>query len=116
MGSSAVGSDGSADYGSGLILGNGQDQHPLTSHPAVENHGTGTSTPELTDFIRVLTEAAISRVQGIGDEQYGTRTLQRYESMSTDEYVDELLAEVYDIMAYLAMIALKIIAVQERSR
>lgn len=82
----------------------------------MESHGDGTSTPELADFIRILTEASIARVTGTGDEQYHLDGLQRYETLSLDRMVDELLDEVYDIQSYLAMIAIKIIAMRERAR
>lgn len=115
MGSSTTRRDGSADYGSGLLLGDHQGEHPLTSHAAVQSHGAGTSTPELADFIRILTEASINRVASVGDEQYNVNGLQKFETMSIDRVVDELLDEVYDCQSYLAMLAIKVIALRERA-
>lgn len=116
MGGSSVGGDGSLDYRGGLILGNDQGKHPLTRHQAVGSHGNGTSTPELADFIRVLTEAAVERVSTIGDDQYNTGGLQKFETMSTDDVVQALLEEIYDCQSYLAMLAIKVIALGERAR
>lgn len=117
MGGSTVGGDGSLDYRGVPILGQDSGGHQLAGHSAVGHHGTGTSTPELADFIRVLTEASISRVQGIGDEQYnGGDGIQKFETMSIDEVLDALLEEVYDIQSYLAMLAIKVIALRERAR
>ncbi len=116
MGGSPTSGHGSFDYQGVPILGQGTDRHQLADHSAVGSHGDGTSTVELADFIRVLTEAAISRVQGVGADQYDKNGLQKFETMSMDELLDELLDEVYDCQSYLAMLALKVIALRERAR
>ena len=116
MGTGTATRDGSLDYQGGLPDGDGPGEHPLARHPAVRQHGQGVPTTELAQFIQLLTDAAKDRVAGVGDEQYGGEVLQKFERASIDDYVGELLEEVYDIQAYLAIIALKVIALRESRR
>lgn len=86
----------------------------LLDERAVEVYGQGTKSAEVASFIRALGEAAAQRVTGIGDEQYSSRDGQQYEYEPLSVYLDELLDEVTDVMAYLAIITIKIMAYAKR--
>ncbi len=87
----------------------------LNEHPAVVDHGTGVYSSDLADFVRALSEAAASRIEGVGDEQYNTGELQKFEVESIDQYLNELLEEVADIMSYLSIITIKILAFRRKA-
>lgn len=83
----------------------------LDQHPAVTDHGSGVYSSDLADFVRALGEAAASRIEGIGNEQYsdGEGKPQKFETMSVDHMYNELLDELADVFAYLSMITIKIL-------
>jgi hypothetical protein len=87
----------------------------LNEHPAVVNHGSGVYSSDLADFVRALAEASATRIEGVGDEQYNTGELQKFEVNSVDQYVNELLEELADVMSYLAIITLKILAFRQKA-
>lgn len=89
----------------------------LSEHPAVRDHGSGVYSSDLADFTRALAEAAASRMEGIGDAQYGQDEygLQKFETRDIDQYVNELLEELADVMSYLSIITIKILALRQKA-
>lgn len=87
----------------------------LSEHPAVRDHGSGVYSSDLADFTRALAEAAASRIEGVGDEQYNTGELQKFETRDIDQYVNELLEELADVMSYLSIITIKILALRQKA-
>lgn len=84
------------------------------NHPAVLNLGAGVSSIDLADFIGQLAERARRRVITIGETQYGG-AIQKFETMNPETIFDELLDEVADGIAYLAMASIHALAVRRQS-
>ncbi len=80
--------------------------NPLANHAAIRHHGSGVASSELADFIMSVARMAASRVEGIGDEQYGGM-IQKFELMSSEEIFQSLLEEVADIFSYASFLAIK---------
>lgn len=87
----------------------------LNDDAAVISYGSGVSSSDLAAFTRSIADAAARRIEGVGDEQYGQGELQKFETATVDHYVDELIDEVADIQAYLAIIVLKVLALRRRN-
>ena len=85
------------------------------THPAVANLGSGVSSIDLADFIGQLAERARRRVITIGETQYGGQ-IQKFETLSPEKIFDELLDEVADGIAYLAMASIHAMAIRNQSR
>jgi hypothetical protein len=79
-------------------------------HPAVKDHGSGIALQDLTSFMESFNDYVVSRIRGVGADQYMKSTGQLFETFSTTETVDELLAELADTIAYTNFIAIKVIA------
>jgi len=79
-------------------------------HPAVKDHGSGIALNDLTSFMESFNDYVVSRIRGVGADQYMKSTGQLFETFSTTETVDELLAELADTIAYTNFIAIKVIA------
>jgi len=79
-------------------------------HPAVTNHGSGIALADLTSFMESFNDYVMSRIKGVGADQYMKSTGQLFETFTTKETVDELLAELADTIAYTNFIAIKVIA------
>lgn len=79
-------------------------------HPAVKDHGSGIALQDLTSFMESFNDYVVSRIRGVGADQYMKSTGQLFETFSTKETVDELLAELADTIAYTNFIAIKVIA------
>jgi len=79
-------------------------------HPAVRDHGQGVTLNDLTSFMESFNDYVISRIRGVGADQYMQSTGQLFETFTTKETVDELLAELADTIAYTNFIAIKVIA------
>ena len=83
-------------------------------HPAVLGLGSGVSSVDLADFIGQLAERARRRVITIGESQYGGQ-IQKFETLSPEKIFDELLDEVADGIAYLAMASIHAMAIRNQS-
>jgi hypothetical protein len=79
-------------------------------HPAVKDHGSGIALNDLTSFMESFNDYVVSRIRGVGADQYMKSTGQLFETFNTTETVDELLAELADTIAYTNFIAIKVIA------
>lgn len=87
----------------------------LADHTAVIQHGAGVYSEDLADFTRQLADIAATRIATVGDEQYNDAIeLQKFETASIDQYINELVEEVADIFAYAAIIVLKTIALKKQ--
>jgi hypothetical protein len=79
-------------------------------HPAVTDHGNGIALQDLTSFMESFNDYVVSRIKGVGADQYMKSTGQLFETFTVKETVDELLAELADTIAYTNFIAIKVIA------
>jgi len=93
--------------------GNNNSTSPLRffhDHQAVKDHGQGITLNDLTSFMESFNDYVISRIRGVGADQYMKSTGQLFETFTTRETVDELLAELADTIAYTNFLAIKLIA------
>jgi hypothetical protein len=93
--------------------GNNNSKTPTNffyDHPAVKDHGSGIALNDLTSFMESFNDYVISRIKGVGADQYMKSTGQLFETFTVKETVDELLAELADTVAYTNFIAIKVIA------
>lgn len=81
----------------------------LIEHPAVRLHGRGVPTEELVNFIDCLNTRVVGRVRGTGAEQYA-REQQAFERYGVHRLVEETLDELADVIAYTAMLSIKLLA------
>lgn len=100
---------------SGAQQGNGNNNRKTPTnffydHPAVKDHGQGIALQDLTSFMESFNDYVVSRIRGVGADQYMKSTGQLFETFSAKETVDELLAELADTIAYTNFIAIKVIA------
>ena len=96
---------------------NGNNNHKTPTrffydHPAVKNHGKGIALQDLVSFMESFNDYVMSRIKGVGADQYAKSTGQLFETFSAKETKDELLAELADAVAYINFIAIKVIALQ----
>jgi hypothetical protein len=115
MGTSANASNESGVQDSGTEQTNRNNNHKAPTnffydHPAVTDHGSGIALNDLTSFMESFNDYVISRIKGVGADQYMKSTGQLFETFTTKETVDELLAELADTIAYTNFIAIKVIA------
>lgn len=107
MGATTVGSDGFEDPFLEPDGWNADYLDLLEDHEAVRQHGKGVDPAELADYITLLGDFAAERVKGIGAEQYGGH-VQRFETKSIEDLRRDALEEAADLVAYAAMILIKI--------
>ena len=81
----------------------------MIDHPAVRCHGKGVQTEELVNFIDCLNNRVVARVRGTGAEQYA-REQQAFARYPTQRLVEETLDELADVIAYTAMLSIKLLA------
>lgn len=115
MGTGANASDEPGVQDSGTQQANGNDNRKTPTnffydHPAVKDHGSGIALQDLTSFMESFNDYVMSRIKGVGADQYMKSTGQLFETFSVKETVDELLAELADTIAYTNFIAIKVIA------
>lgn len=115
MGTGANASDesGLQDSGAQQVNGNNNRKAPTKffyEHPAVKDHGSGIALADLTSFMESFNDYVMSRIKGVGADQYMKSTGQLFETFTVQETVDELLAELADTIAYTNFIAIKVIA------
>jgi hypothetical protein len=115
MGTGANTSDESGIQDSGAQQANGNDNRKAPTnffydHPAVKDHGSGIALQDLTSFMESFNDYVVSRIKGVGADQYMKSTGQLFETFTVKETVDELLAELADTIAYTNFIAIKVIA------
>ena len=115
MGTGANASDesGIQDSGTRHTDGNNNRKTPTNffyDHPAVKDHGSGIALQDLTSFMESFNDYVVSRIKGVGADQYMKSTGQLFETFTVKETVDELLAELADTIAYTNFIAIKVIA------
>ncbi len=112
-GANATNEPGVQDSGAQQANGNNNRKAPTNffyDHPAVTNHGSGIALADLTSFMESFNDYVMSRIKGVGADQYMKSTGQLFETFTTKETVDELLAELADTIAYTNFIAIKVIA------
>jgi hypothetical protein len=115
MGTGANTPDESGIQDSGTQQANGNDNRKAPTnffydHPAVKDHGSGIALQDLTSFMESFNDYVVSRIKGVGADQYMKSTGQLFETFTVKETVDELLAELADTIAYTNFIAIKVIA------
>jgi len=115
MGTGANASDKSGLQDSGAQQANGNNNRKAPTnffydHPAVKDHGSGIALQDLTSFMESFNDYVMSRIKGVGADQYMKSTGQLFETFTVKETVDELLAELADTIAYTNFIAIKVIA------
>lgn len=86
--------------------------HPLGDHLAVLTYGRGVSTADLASFIDCVADEASRRIKTTGHEQYGQKPLQKFETLTLDELIDEATAEIADFFAYGAMALIRLLALR----
>lgn len=104
---------GIQDSGAQQVNGNDNSKAPTNffyDHPAVQDHGSGIALNDLTSFMESFNDYVVSRIKGVGADQYMKSTGQLFETFTVKETVDELLAELADTIAYTNFIAIKMIA------
>jgi len=104
---------GIQNSGTGQANGNNNRKAPTSffyDHPAVTDHGNGIALQDLTSFMESFNDYVVSRIKGVGADQYMKSTGQLFETFTVKETVDELLAELADTIAYTNFIAIKVIA------
>ena len=104
---------GVQDSGAQQVNGNNNSKAPTNffyNHPAVQDHGSGIALADLTSFMESFNDYVMSRIKGVGADQYMKSTGQLFETFTVQETVDELLAELADTIAYTNFIAIKVIA------
>ena len=104
---------GVQDSGAQQVNGNNNRKTPTNffyDHPAVKDHGSGIALQDLTSFMESFNDYVMSRIKGVGADQYMKSTGQLFETFTVKETVDELLAELADTIAYTNFIAIKVIA------
>lgn len=111
MGGSAPTTDRTGSNSSGQEERKDNRVNPLSRHAAIQRHGSGITSEDLSDFIMSIARMSAARVQGIGQEQYGGE-IQKFETMSSEEIFQGLLEEVADIFAYASFLAIKAGAVR----
>lgn len=86
----------------------------LGDHVAVKNHGAGVGSLNLANFTECWANYGASRILNTGRLQYelGGTGEQRFETLSSRELCDELLDELSDAGNYIAMLAIKVLAVR----
>jgi len=112
-GANATNEPGVQDSGAQQANGNNNRKAPTNffyDHPAVKDHGSGIGLQDLTSFMESFNDYVMSRIKGVGADQYMKSTGQLFETFTTRETVDELLAELADTIAYTNFIAIKVIA------
>jgi hypothetical protein len=115
MGTSAKASNESGVQDNSAQQTNGNDNRKTPTnffydHPAVKDHGSGIALNDLTSFMESFNDYVMSRIKGVGADQYMKSTGQLFETFTVKETVDELLAELADTVAYTNFIAIKVIA------
>jgi len=65
---------------------------------------------KIVAFMESFNDYVMSRIKGVGADQYMKSTGQLFETFTVKETVDELLAELADTIAYTNFIAIKVIA------
>jgi hypothetical protein len=98
---------GSSSPVSGHSSGEDRYRSSLINSEAVKQHGLGVEPEVLANYIRDLGEFAASRVTSIGEEQYGGE-IQAFENKSVAELRHDAFEEAADLVAYAAMILIKI--------
>ena len=112
-GSNTSNEAGVQDSGTQQVNGNNNRKAPTRffyDHPAVQDHGSGIALQDLTSFMESFNDYVMSRIKGVGADQYMKSTGQLFETFTVQETVDELLAELADTIAYTNFIAIKVIA------
>jgi hypothetical protein len=112
-GADAFNEAGVQDSGAQQVNGNNNRKAPTRffyEHPAVKDHGSGIALQDLTSFMESFNDYVMSRIKGVGADQYMKSTGQLFETFTVQETVDELLAELADTIAYTNFIAIKVIA------
>ena len=104
---------GLQNSGTQQVNGNNNRKAPTRffyDHQAVKDHGSGIALADLTSFMESFNDYVMSRIKGVGADQYMKSTGQLFETFTVQETVDELLAELADTIAYTNFIAIKVIA------
>ena len=112
-GASTPDESGIQDSGTEQTNGNDNRKTPTSffyDHQAVKDHGSGIALNDLTSFMESFNDYVMSRIKGVGADQYMKSTGQLFETFTIKETVDELLAELADTIAYTNFIAIKVIA------
>lgn len=99
-----------AEQGDGSCEDLSKPHAALTDHEAVANYGNGVGSVALGNFIECFADYAKGRVLSTGALQYeGENGVQRFESLTSEQLYDELLDELADTMAYIAMVGIRVL-------
>lgn len=85
----------------------------LATHPAVERFGYGVSTGDLASFAEAFTDYCRGRITGTGAEQYERDGSQKFESMSFNELLLELVDELADVQNYAVMLSVRVLSLMD---
>lgn len=66
------------------------------------------TTEELADAVEDFIVQAITRVKGVGDDQYSQGDTQKFEGMDIDELFIWAKEELYDVVNYSVMLGIRL--------
>lgn len=82
----------------------------LLDLPAVRKCGTGITAAELAEFHQAMADLGKERFVGVGSKLYESLKGQKFERMSHDRLLRELLEELIDVQNYVTMLTIKVLA------
>jgi len=98
-------------YGAWETVDRDTTSTPLADHPAVMSYRLGMGTDDLTSFVEAFASLRISRIKGVGAEQYAKPGEgQKFEKFSMDDTVRELVDELADASNYIDFLAIKVLS------
>lgn len=71
------------------------------------------TSEELAQVVGDLITTSQTRVMGVGNEQYSTGDMQRFETLQLDELVDWTKEELSDLVVYSTMLWIRLTRIQE---
>ena len=81
----------------------------LAAHPAVMLHGAGVTTEDLASYHEAFADYCRSRVKGVGAAQYDDGKGQKFEQLTFNDVLGELVDEIADAQNYLTMLSIKVL-------
>lgn len=81
----------------------------LARHDAVRLHGDGMTSDDLHSFAEAFADYSRSRILNVGAEQYADEDGQKFESMTYNQIILELVDEIADAQNYLTMLGIKVL-------
>lgn len=85
----------------------------LADHPAVQSFGYGVQTRDLASFAESFTDYCRTRIVGTGADQYAKDGSQKFESLSFNELLLELVDELADVQNYAVMLSVRVLSLMD---